>query len=280
MESRGRSSRGTPLLRHPEHERLTRAVPGFYTRSRPEMGYVCELGRFGFYSSHPRISGTGRLTVRDACAGDVAALLAEVRQRYGEEEARLWIDDRGTDAELGPALVEAGLIPDSPEVFLAHVGEAPSAAVVGGLAVESVDDDPREFAVTKLKAFDSCERDPDEEQVAREISIRRAEAEGEGRFLLARLKGEPAAILGFYEGEDRFIFQLATRTPFRGLGIARSLLCDSIADAYGEGRRSVLINADEEDWPVRFYRALGFTDEVYWRRRYRLLAGEHPAQGA
>ena len=92
---------------------------------------------------------------------------------------------------------------------------------------------------------------------------------GQGRFLLARVAGEPASVVGFYEGEDRFIHHLATRVPFRRRGIASRLLSEVLAHARERGCRSTIINAAENGRPVGLYRSLGFTDEVYWRREYK-----------
>jgi ribosomal protein S18 acetylase RimI-like enzyme len=90
---------------------------------------------------------------------------------------------------------------------------------------------------------------------------------GQGRFLLARVAGEPASVVGFYEGEDRFVHHLATRVPFRRRGIASRLLKEVLAGA--SGCRSTIISAAEKGRPVGLYRSLGFTDEVYWRREYK-----------
>ena len=92
---------------------------------------------------------------------------------------------------------------------------------------------------------------------------------GQGRFLLARVAGEPASVVGFYEGEDRFIHHLATRVPFRRRGIASRLISEVLAGARESGCRSTIISAAERGHPVGLYRSLGFTDEVYWRREYK-----------
>lgn len=68
-----------------------------------------------------------------------------------------------------------------------------------------------------MKGFADSEAEPDEEEFRQRVALRRAEMSGEGRFLLARVSGESASVLGFYEGDDRFIFSLATRLTFRGL---------------------------------------------------------------
>jgi GNAT superfamily N-acetyltransferase len=124
--------------------------------------------------------------------------------------------------------------------------------------------------VTKLQGFASSDEPPSSDAVMAGVALRRAELAGEGRFMLARLAGEPAAIIGWYEGEDRYIFLLATRVPFRNRGIARYLLCQALREAYRHGARSVIINADPADTPIQLYRRLGFTDEVYWYDCYEL----------
>jgi ribosomal protein S18 acetylase RimI-like enzyme len=128
----------------------------------------------------------------------------------------------------------------------------------------------RRYVITKRKGFASSEAEPDEGTVADEMALRRGERRGEGRFLLGRLDGQDAGVIGWYEGQDRFIFQVATRLPFRQRAVARALLCHVIADTYARSCRSVIINANAEDTPILLYRSLGFTDEIYWRRQYTL----------
>jgi GNAT superfamily N-acetyltransferase len=100
---------------------------------------------------------------------------------------------------------------------------------------------------------------------------------GQGRFLLARVAGEAASVVGFYEGEDRFVHHLATRVPFRRQGIASRLLSEVLAGARERGCRSTIISAGEQGRPADLFRSLGFTDEVYRRREYRHVEGT--AQG-
>ena len=141
------------------------------------------------------------------------------------------------------------------------------------MGVELADEKTIEEAVkTTMRGFADSEVEPDGEELRRSVALRRAEMGGGGRFLIARFSGEPAAVLGFYEGEDRFVFNLATRVPFRGRGIASRLLAEVLAGAEERGCRSTIINADEAGRPAELYRAAGFTDEVYWRRKYRQAA--------
>jgi GNAT superfamily N-acetyltransferase len=65
------------------------------------------------------------------------------------------------------------------------------------------------------------------------------------------------------------VFNLATRLPFRHRGIARSVLARWSGAADQHRTRSHLINCDDGGPAEVLYRRLGFTDEVYWYRRYR-----------
>jgi ribosomal protein S18 acetylase RimI-like enzyme len=264
-----------PGMRHPEHDRLVEVVRTWYSRSYPAMGYLREARRFGVYTRNPRVPGgmaNGAL-LRGVAAGQVPALLADLRDYFGGGPVSLVVDDRRADALLGPALVAAGCSRGAAQAHLAHVGPAPESPAIPGLTIEpATEANLRDYAITKLEGFADGEAEPADEAVRNELAFRRAEMGGEGRFLLARLAGEPAAIVAWYEGEDRSIFLLATRVPFRGRGIARALLCHVLAEASARGCRAVIINADPDDTPIRLYRRLGFTDEVYRRRGYRLPA--------
>ena len=255
--------------RHPEHDRIAATVRSWYTTSAPSMDYKVERRSFGFYMRHP--AGFGEVTVADAGPEDLPALLADVRAYYGDTSVGIYVDDRQADATLGPALVAAGCKRGAAETHLAHVGRAPEVGPVPGVVLEPMTEaTAAEWSATKLQGFANSEDPPGSEHLAHEVALRRAEMAGDGRFLFARAGHEAASIIGLYEGDDRHIFLLATRVPFRNRGIARWLLSHVIAEAYTEGRRSVLINCDPADTPIRLYRRLGFTDEVYWRQRYEL----------
>src|SRR5207248_2427187 len=215
-----------------------------------------EERRFGFYMRNPRVPGgrVNQVTVRDASPDRVPELLADLRAYYGAEPVRILIDDRPAAAQLRPALLAAGYAHDGATTYLAHVGPVPTADPISGLMIEAVDETNLEdYVVTKLQGFGRSDEPPSSDEVMAGMALRRAELAGEGRFMLARLEGEPAAISGWYEGEDRYIFLLATRVPFRNRGIARYLLCEALRDAYARGARSVIINADPADTPVQLY---------------------------
>jgi ribosomal protein S18 acetylase RimI-like enzyme len=268
----GRRIPGTQ--RHRRHDELVSEVGLWYTRSIPEMGFCVEERRFGFYQRQ-KDTGRFRATVRRLPAEDVPKFIEDLREYAGEEKVRFYVDDRGLDERIGPVLLERGCAPDVAEVFLAHTGEMPLlASEPEHLSVEAVSEDTIEVAIkTERKAFSSSEAEPDAKDLRRRLALRRAEMGGQGRFLLARVAGEPASIVAFYEGEDRFVHHLATRVPFRRRGIASRLLMEVLAGARERGCRSTIISAAESGHPVGLYRSLGFTDEVYWRRKYKHFPG-------
>jgi ribosomal protein S18 acetylase RimI-like enzyme len=234
------------------------------------MGYYVEERRFGFYQRQKDI-GRVRATVRHLPADDVPRFLEDLREYSGEDEITFHVDDQELDERIRPVLVESGCTPDVAEVFLAHTGGMPIlASEPENMSVEAVNGDTFEEAVrTERRGFADSEAEPDGEELRRRLTLYGAEMGGQGRFLLARVAGEPASVLGFYEGEDRYVHHLATRVPFRGRGLASRLLLEVLAGARECGCRSTIISAAENGRPVNLYRSLGFIDETYWRREYK-----------
>lgn len=262
-------------MRHPYHDALRATVQRWYTTSDPDMGYEAVERPWGVALRNHDAPQYGQATLHTITPGDVPACIIDLREFYGDAAVMVLVDDRECADQLNQPLVAAGCVRGPQEVFLAHVGSVPDAQPIVHVAVEPVTTmSMHEYAVAKLKAFASRETVPLRHHIDAEIALRSAELRGEGRFLLARWDGEPAAIIGWYDGDDVFVFQLATRVPFRKRGIAQFLLFHVLRDAYGHGCRSVIINADPDDTPIQLYRRLGFTDEVYWRRRYLLFAPE------
>ena len=212
-----------------------------------------------------------RVLLRTASPAEVPTLVADAREYFSgcRRPVRVMIEDREADAALGPALHAAGLELDERTSYLAHVGPVPEAAAVAGLAVESVTDAGlREFEDTRVRGFANADEPTSAEDLDWRVDLRRAERAGGSRPWLARIEGEPAAALSWYDWEDWLIHSLATRVPFRERGIARHLLSRLLGES--ERARSVSINADEADTPIDLYRRLGFTDEVYWHASYEL----------
>ncbi len=252
----------------PEHDRLVREVRSWYRRAYPAMGYKVEEGAFATYR---RSSGRREAFLANLEPSQVAEFVREARAHFDGASVRVWLEGREQEAVLGRKLEEAGCDRRSAQTYLAHTGSIPDVPHISGAKLEAVSSDSvYTYVVTKQQAFANAEGALGDEEVDAEVAVRRSELAGEGRFFIARLEQEPAAVIGWYEGEDRFIFQLGTRVPFRNLGIAKYLLCWALEEGYRIGCSSVLINADPEDTPVQLYRRLGFVDEVYWRREYEL----------
>jgi ribosomal protein S18 acetylase RimI-like enzyme len=247
----------------------------WYTRSVPEMGFYVQERRFGFYQRQ-KDTGRVRATVRHLPAEDVPRFIEDLREYSGEQEITFHVDDRELDERIRPFLLQSGCTPDVAEVFLAYTGGMPTlASEPEDLSVEAVNADTFEEAVrTERKGFADSEAEPEAEELKRRLTLCRAEMGGQGRFLLARVAGQPASVVGFYEGEDRFVHHLATRVPFRRRGIASRLLWEVLAGSLERGCRSTIISAAEKGRPVGLYCSLGFTDEVYWRREYKHLGGK------
>ncbi len=262
-------------MRHPEHDRLREEVRSWYRTS--VMGYRVEQRRFGSYRRHVEDPDARLVIVDQLAPGEVREFLADVVRYFDNRAVSIWLDDKDQDAALGPALVAAGVAMENANVHFAHVGASRARGEMSSMTVEDVTADTlMEYVLVKLKGFANSEDLPPPEDIDKELAIRRRELASMGRFLIARVRDEPAAILGYYDGSDRLIFNLATRTPFRMLGIARQLLCSVVADSYERGCRSVVINTDPSDTPINWYRRIGFTDEVYWRRSYRFQPARNP----
>lgn len=256
-------------MRHPEHDRLREEIISWYRTSAPSIGCYIERRRFGFYRRSTADPDSARLIVEGATPDDAAALLSDAADYFGDCEINIWIDDHATDTVLGPALVQAGCIRDQPTIYLAHTGPVPRVSMRAGISIVEVTAATlSEFVNVKLKAFGNSEEEPAPHRIIEETAVRSAESNGGARHFIARVDGEAAAVLGYYEGDNRLIFNLATRVPMRNQGLARILLSGAIADAGERGCRSVMINTDPEDTPINWYRRLGFDDEIYWVRNY------------
>ena len=257
-------------MRHLEHDRLCDEVRSWYRTSAPELGYHVTQRRFGSYRRHAEDPDSGLIIVDAVSPDEIPEFLADASSYFDQRAVNIWIEDRKPDATLGPALIAAGVSADKANIYLAHIGPRPERLRLPGTTVERVTADTlMDYVLVKLKGFANSEDAPPLGDVEKEVAVRRGELASMGRFLIARVGDEPAAILGYYHGSDRLIFNLATRTPFRMRGIARHLLCEVVADSYEQDCRSVVINTDPSDTPIQWYQRFGFTDEVYWRRAYR-----------
>ncbi len=232
------------------------------------MGWRARRLPYGWLKWHDIDPGMswGRVTLESEVS-DADALLKSVRSDFADWEClRLVVDDAAQHERLDSGLRRLGYETTGVQVLLAHVGGAPERLPVADASVEEVEvveaDRLHEWASTKLRGFGDSDVEPDNEAVAFEVALHGAELRGELRLRLARVAGEPASIIGWYDEDDLDVFNLATRPAFRERGLARLLLSQVLREAEAEGRRSVVIGTDPRDTPIRWYRRFGFTDEL------------------
>ena len=254
------------MASHPAHDALVQEVRSWYIQDYPALGKVVARRRFGYYS---RIQQTNYCDIHILEPFDPAearVFSADVKAFYGKRQVHIFTHGQAVDRQLSNALEQTGCTRGAAKLYLAHVhtGTVPRAESGPGRIEPVTPNNLLDYAVTKLKGFAGSEEEPDPAAVEAEMAIRRAELNAGGAFLIARIGDEAAGIIGWYEGTDRYIFNLATRTHFRNQGIARQLLSRVLADTCAQGKRSLLIATDPADTPVQSYRRLGFVDEVYW----------------
>jgi hypothetical protein len=244
-------------------------VRSWYTSPTPAIGLSLISTSYGFLTESDRAE-RNRLVLTHESADGVADALATATDFFGTAAFEVWVDDRSRADHLTPALSSAGMEPVSDTVVLALLGSVRADRGPYGLAVEDVVDPNglEEWATVKIQSFADSEERPDPEQIQKELTERREEWPI-CRYQLARLGGEAVAILGHYTGLDQMVFNLATRLPFRHRGIAQSVLARWSVAGDRRRTRSHLINCDDGGPAEALYRRLGFTDEVYWYRRYR-----------
>jgi ribosomal protein S18 acetylase RimI-like enzyme len=258
-------------VRHPQHEDVAAVVAGWFTTSAPAIGYSAAETWYGYLCDFGPLGGE-RVILRLADDALFDTAFQEIRSEASGHGLDIWVDDRTRDEALGPLLLAAGCERLNATTHLALVGEIRASSGPKGLSIEAIGSDALErWAAVKLRAFSDDESPPRPETLAAEMAVRVAEAPI-ASHCLAHLEGQAVGVIAFYVGADQMVFNLGTRVPFRHRGIAQAVLANWVTDGRREGCRSFLINATEGDRPAELYRRIGFTDEVYWYRRYRLAS--------
>jgi GNAT superfamily N-acetyltransferase len=236
--------------------------------STPAIGLSVLPTRYGFLTDSDRVERK-RLLLTEESPYAVAACLDDATGFFGTPTFEVWVDDRVRAERLTPALTSAGMESVEDTVVLALVGPVRADPRVEGLVIEEVSDSEqlREWATIKIQGFSDVGELPAPNRLRMELAERQAEWPV-CRYQVARLNGEGVAILGHYTGRDQMVFNLATRLPFRRHGIARSLLARWSEEDGEQPVRSRLINCDDGGPAHALYHRLGFTDEVYWHRRF------------
>jgi ribosomal protein S18 acetylase RimI-like enzyme len=253
---------------HPEHDAVASEVSGWFTASAPEIGYEVSENWYGYQSDLG--SGQARVILRVAEPGQVPAALADAAAAGGAGTLTIWVDDRHRAARLDGALRSAGCRPGDATTHLALVGPMTGRPDPGRLVVQSVDEAGlAAWATVKLQSFGDTESAPAPERLAEEVAVRRDELTL-AECQLGLLGGERVAVLAYYRGHDQLVFNLGTRVPFRHRGIAQAMLAHWVDAGIADGCRSLIINATDGGAPAALYRRIGFTDEIYWYRKYEL----------
>jgi ribosomal protein S18 acetylase RimI-like enzyme len=253
---------------HPEHDAVAQEVSGWFTASAPEIGYEVSEHWYGYQADLG--PGEARVILRVGEPGQVPAALADATAASGAGALTIWVDDRERAARLDGALRSAGCRLGDATTHLALVGPMTGRTDPGQLAVQSVDESGlAEWATVKLQSFGDTESAPAPDRLAEEVAARQGEL-ALAECQLGLLGGQRVAVLAYYRGPDQLVFNLGTRVPFRHRGIAQAMLAHWVDAGMAGGCRSLIINATDGDAPAVLYRRIGFTDEIYWYRKYDL----------
>lgn len=265
---------------HPDHDVVAAEVRSWYTDWRgrapgpagsdPAMNIRVERAWYGYLRATDAVAG-GRLLLTVDDPDEAKDAIQSAASFFGSDRFDIWIDDRTRAAALEPVLVAHGRHAEDNNVVLALTGLLRSVDGPTDLVVEEVVDDGglTDWARVKLLGFADAENEPTPAALDNELAARRAESPI-ARYDLALLDDKPIAALAHYTAsQDQMVFNLATRVPFRNRGVAQAMLQLWTERALAEGARSLLINCDEHGRPAGLYRRMGFTDEVYWHRRYQ-----------
>jgi GNAT superfamily N-acetyltransferase len=253
---------------HPRHDAIARAVRGWYTEAVPEVGIVSSEHWFGSLC----LTGPDRarvvLTIDEP--DQVPRALAAARAAAGAERGLLvMVDDHDRAGRLDVALRSGGCQFDEVTTYLALAGLLRAEPGPAGLAIENAETeaDLAVWATVRLQSFADSEAAPSAASLADEVASRVAELPL-ASYQTGRLDGEAVSALAYYPGADQLVFILGTRLPYRHAGIAQAMLGHWARAAAADGCRSLIINAHEGGRPAELYRRMGFTDEIYWYRKY------------
>jgi len=243
-------------------------VRGWFTNSAPEIGYEIGAPWYGYQADLG--PAEARVILRVDEPGQVAAALADATATAGNRSLTIWVDDRRRASVLDAALRDRGCDPGDATTHLALAGPMTGRAGPGDLVIEAVGASGlEEWATVKLQCFGDSEAPPAPGRLAQEVASREAEL-ALAECQLGSLGGERVAVMAYYRGRDQLVFNLGTRVPYRHLGIAREMLARWVDAGTASGCRSLIINATDGGRAAALYRRLGFTDEVYWYRKYEM----------
>ena len=239
------------MQRHREHDAVAQALRTLYRTPEPALGYDVVRRPYGVLAT----LGDTRRALLDAEV-DVSDLAALV-----DDATEVWVEDRDRVEHVAPALASWGFEVGTATTFVALVGDV-RASVPETLVLRPARD-VEDFARRKLTYF-ADGRPPSEDELARERATREREVDV-ADFYVVEVDGDVAAILAAYRGEDVTTYLLATDPSQRSRGVGSGALAAWVAST---SARAHVINALDGGRPGELYRRLGFTDEVYWYRRF------------
>ena len=251
-------------MQHPHHNLLTQTVRQWHEKSYPEIGIETERRKFGFYRN------SGEVDIRDLPVSDVEEFFSDLEKYYGDVPTSLKIGDQALNERLKPIFLQNGWEMTGIVRYLAHVGDLPEMVDIDGYSNEEVNEENLyAAALTRLMGFANSEDDPVKESFHAEYLKRKQELDWIAKGVLARINKIPAGMIWWNQGEDLFIYLLATRVPFRGRGVAFNLINHVLQQGSLKNSRSVMINVmAENENALKLFNSIGFTNEVYRRYEY------------
>ena len=267
------------MTTHPHHDLVAAEVRSWYTDwpgrgpgpagSIPDIGVRTEVAPYGYLRDGPGAAGRRVVLTVDEPESLTKALDA-ARTYFGTDQFDVWIDEPERASRLEPGLTTAGFHAPDATVVLALIGPLSHSSGPSDLRIAEVGDEEglRAWAEIKLEGF-ADGQEPEAGEVEAELESRRAEWPI-SRYEIASVGDERVATLAHYTASsDQMVFSLTTLVPFRHRGIAQAMLAHWAGRAVAQGARSLLINCYEHGRPAQLYRRMGFTDPVYWHRRYQ-----------
>lgn len=231
---------------------MAQALRARYHTPAPALDYDVARRPYGVLAT---LGDTRRAILDDgARASDLAGLVAD-------EATVVWVEDRDQAERWAPTLARVGYDAVPATTYVALVGDVRASApeVLALRRALDVED----FARRKLTYF-ADGAVPNEAELAREVATRERERDL-ADFYLVEVDGDVSAILAAYRGEDATAYLLASDPSRRSRGVASGALAAWVASTPA---RSHVINALDGGRPGELYRRLGFSDEVYWYRRF------------
>jgi GNAT superfamily N-acetyltransferase len=214
--------------------------------------------RFGsatFVHSLPRVYWLNLLAVDTGVRASTEELAAEadrLQRPAGLRHRKVCVyDELGRSVE--PGFRELAWTVER-NVVMTHERRA---ALVRGPAEEV---SPDELDPVWADGIRSEPRGRDEEVVRQLVAAQHRRRQAvDVRYFAARAEGEIASYCElFSQGDTAQVESVMTLEPFRGRGLAKSVVSRAVAEAWRSGHSLVFLIADDEDWPKELYRSLGF----------------------